>query len=246
MEWFENEQFWETFYEFMFSEVRFSLASQEIDQILKLTGIGGGNVLDLCCGPGRHSAILAQRNFAVTGVDRTPFLLNKARAHCPGVEFVEADMREFQRPAAFDLILNLFTSFGYFETRADDLRVLKNICLSLKPGGVFLMDVLGKEILAGRPADTAWDPQPNDDLMVHHYDVLPGWGRIKVQWLLLKNGQTQRFEFFQNLYSGQELVMMLEQAGFTSIELFGNLDGDAYDQYAARLVIKARIACAKS
>ena len=81
MQWFENEAFWETFYDFMFSPARISSAPDEIERVLKLCGVYEGRVLDLCCGPGRHSAVLAQKNFTVTAVDRSPFLLSKAREH---------------------------------------------------------------------------------------------------------------------------------------------------------------------
>jgi SAM-dependent methyltransferase len=64
------------------------------------------------------------------------------------IELVEGDMRDFRRPASYDLALSMFTSFGYFESRADDLRVLRNVRESLKPGGVFVVDVMGKEWLA--------------------------------------------------------------------------------------------------
>jgi 2-polyprenyl-3-methyl-5-hydroxy-6-metoxy-1,4-benzoquinol methylase len=74
MEWFENDDFWRTFYPFMFADERFAATPDEVDRILALTQCSGGNVLDLCCGPGRHSVELARRGFQVTGVDRSPFL----------------------------------------------------------------------------------------------------------------------------------------------------------------------------
>ena len=96
-------------------------------------------MLDLCCGPGRFSIELAKRGFRVTGVDRTRFLLGKAKSREKKagvkVEWVESDMRDFVRPGAFDLALSMFTSFGYFDDKADDLRVLRQVCESLKPGG---------------------------------------------------------------------------------------------------------------
>ena len=68
-----------------------------MEKILRLTGVGGGKVLDLCCGPGRHAVALAKRGFAVTAVDRTRFLLDHARARAAqaglSVEFVLEDMR---------------------------------------------------------------------------------------------------------------------------------------------------------
>jgi SAM-dependent methyltransferase len=80
MEWFENDDFWRDFYPFMFSDERFAATPDEVSRILALTKCTGGSVLDLCCGPGRHSIELARRGFQVTGVDRSPFLLAKARA----------------------------------------------------------------------------------------------------------------------------------------------------------------------
>jgi SAM-dependent methyltransferase len=158
MEWFENDDFWRDFYPFMFADERFAATPDELDRILALTQCSGGSVLDLCCGPGRHSVELARRGFQVTGVDRSPFLLAKAREHAARsgapVEWIEQDMRNFVRPASFDLACSLFTSFGYFEDEQDDLRVLRNIHQSLKENGVFIMEMLGKERLARVWKDT--------------------------------------------------------------------------------------------
>lgn len=240
MQWFENEVFWQTFYPYMF-EGRLAAAPAEVERVLALSGVTGGRVLDLCCGPARHSLILAQKGFEVTGVDRSPFLLGKARERTAGssVELVQCDMRDFIRAGAFDLALSLFTSFGYFDTRDEDLAVLGNVRASLKPGGVFVMDVISKEYVISQGCATQWDQQPGGQLHVHHYDVFPGWGRLRLQWLLVEGDRAQRFEFEHNLYSGQELAALLERAGFTNVQLFGNLDGAPYDAAATRLVARA-------
>jgi SAM-dependent methyltransferase len=150
MQWFEDERFWTELYPYMFDEKRLGQAEEQVEQLITLAGVAGGSVLDLCCGPGRHSAALARKGFAVTAVDRSPFLLSKARERAAGlpIEFVEADMREFVRPAAFDLVVNLFTSFGYLDTREQDLGVLQNIRASLKSGGRLVIDIFGKEQMA--------------------------------------------------------------------------------------------------
>src|SRR5437773_5500468 len=119
MEWFENETLWRELYPYVFSLERLAAAESQVAAILALTGVTGGAVLDLCCGPGRHAVEFARRGFRVTGVDRSPFLLERAMERASEsaveVEWVLDDMREFRRPAAFDLACNLFTSFGYFE-----------------------------------------------------------------------------------------------------------------------------------
>lgn len=241
MQWFEDEEFWRTFYSHMFGERKLAAAPGEVDRVLALSGVERGRVLDLCCGPARHSLILAQKGFEVTGVDRSVFLLGKARALTAGagVELVECDMRDFVRPGAFDLALSLFTSFGYFDTREEDLTVLRNVRSSLKKDGVFVIDVMSKEYVISQGCTTHWEQWPSGEIHVHHYDVFPGWGRLRVQWLLIDGERARRFEFKQNLYSGQELADLLERAGFADVRLFGNLDGAPYDAAATRLVARA-------
>jgi SAM-dependent methyltransferase len=243
MQWFEDESFWEAFYTHLFTEERMAAAPGEVERLLALAGVQAGAALDLCCGPGRHSLALAQRGFAVTAVDRSRFLLDKARERAAGtaMEFVEADMREFAREGAFDLAINLFTSFGYFETPEEDLRALRNVRTSLKPGGVFVIDVLGKECMAAMPSRTRWVESPGKDLFVQHGGILPGWSRARMQWLLVGPERTLRYDYEYNVYSGQELYGLLRSAGFDEVRLFGNLEGACYDSAATRLVARAQV-----
>ena len=128
--WFENESFWQEGYRFMFSDDAFRVATNQVEQVIALTGIGVGRVLDLGCGPGRHAVPLALRGFHVTAVDTSPFLLGKAQEHASrsnvDVDFVHADMRAFRRPDAFDLAVSMYSSFGYFADRADDRLAREN------------------------------------------------------------------------------------------------------------------------
>ena len=78
-DWFDDESFWIEMYPFMFPEERFEAAQEQVEKILSLVNFQGTSILDLCCGPGRHSLILAERGFTVTGVDKTAFLLDKAK-----------------------------------------------------------------------------------------------------------------------------------------------------------------------
>src|SRR5215831_11311976 len=97
MSWFEDEDFWRDLYPYMFHADRYAAATGEVEQILALTHFAGRTVLDLCCGPGRHSIEFAQRGFQVTGVDRSSFLLSHARERGGAAEWVQDDMRTFRR-----------------------------------------------------------------------------------------------------------------------------------------------------
>jgi len=243
MPWYENEEFWRAFYPWMFSERRLQSAPQEVEQLLALSGVSAGDALDLCCGPGRHAIHLARQGFRVTAVDRSPFLLDKAKQRAAeadqSIEFVQSDAREFLRPGAFDLALNLFTSFGYFETREEDLALLGNVRANLKRGGVFVLDVLGKECVASFQAKTRWEESEDGEIFIDRAEALPGWARLSIDWLLVKGESARRFAFTLNLYSGQELCAALQHAGFSQVQIFGSLAGTAYDGRAARLVARA-------
>jgi SAM-dependent methyltransferase len=242
MEWFEDESFWRDFYPYMFDESRWANALGQVESILRLAGTSRGEVLDLCCGPGRHSVVFAKKGFGVTGVDRSAFLLERARQHAAGatVEFIHSDARDFVREGAFDMVVNLFTSFGYFATRDEDLRMLCNARRSLKPGGVLVMDLHGTETIALLKTLTVWKEDPRGKVVIMHAQPLDDWQRMQNSWVLLDGERARRFEFTLNLYSGAGLTKMLETAGFVDIKLFGSLDGTPYDATATRLVAVGR------
>jgi len=242
--WFENEEFWREAFDFVFPEARIQAAEGEAAAILALTRLPQGSaVLDLCCGLGRHAHCLARKGMRVTGVDRSAFLLDQARSRYPGtgVEWIQEDMRNFQRPNSFDLAVNLFTSFGYFEEASENLRVLENLRACLRPGGSLLIDLMGKEIVAKNPLATWSQPLGDGGLFVGRLEVLPGWDKVRVEWIFVRGESTRRFTFEHYIYSGQELKQMLLQAGFVKVELLGDLAGGPYDGHASRLLAWAKV-----
>jgi SAM-dependent methyltransferase len=242
--WFESSAFWAELFPFMFPESSFIDAAANASKIAALSGVASGTLLDLACGPGRYAIPLAQAGYAVTGVDRTRFLLDRARerANLAGtrVEWVEQDMRDFVRTGAFDLAINVFTSFGYFEDPAENRRVLDNIHASLKPGGVFVFDHLGKELLASRFVPTRSDVLPDGRIRFARQTITADWTHIEAEWTLVDGSRASTFRVRHWLYSGQEIRDLLTAAGFEDISLYGSFDGIPYDQQAARLIAVAR------
>ena len=242
-EWFDNDVFWRELYPFMFSPDRFADASRETKQVVKLTKPRGKSVLDLCCGPGRCAMALAERGFFVTGVDRTKYLLTRARALAKRsrarVEWIQADMRDFLRPGAFDLVLSMYTSFGYFEDKQEDLQVLRNCFVNLRPGGKCLVEVAGKEFLARNLNATKHELLQSSSRgarLVRSEEVFDDWSRVRVEWILIRNGTAKTFRFHFTIYSGQELKDRIASAGFAKIRLYGSFDGDEYGPAARRLI----------
>jgi SAM-dependent methyltransferase len=227
--WYENDRFWEKTFAFMFPEGRIAGTTQELDDLLTLIGAPARDALDLCCGPGRASVELAKRGTRVTGVDRSAFMLEKARASAAAaavdVEWVSSDMRDFVRPQSYDLALSLFTSFGYFEEPGDDARVLQNIRRSLRPGGVLAMDLINKERLARIFSPASCSESPDGRLMFERRRILPGWERIESTYYVMDDGCYEAFTITHSVYSAAELRQLLYAAGFSQVALYGSYAG---------------------
>ena len=241
-DWFADESFWETTFPFMFPESRIAAAEEEVGQLVALAQCGGGAALDLACGPGRHAVALASRGFAVTGVDRSDFLLGHARERAQRtgggqkIEWVREDMRAFVRPGTYDLAISLFTSFGFFRDDDDNFKVLANVAASLKPGGSFVLDVLGKERLARIFTPTVSREIPTG-VVVHRHSIVDDWCRISNEWILVEGDRSKTFRFSHWLYSARELRDMFARAGFSATRVYGSLAGTPYDADALRLVV---------
>jgi SAM-dependent methyltransferase len=240
--WHEDPAFWEAVEPHVFPPETIKKAPEQLDQVLELTGIDGGRVLDMPCGVGRHAVELADRGFEVTGVDATAPYLDTARERAAeagvDVEFVTADMREFRRPDTFDLAVNLYTSFGYFEDRADDELAAHNIYESLVPGGKLVMSLTSKEVLAGKFQERGWSEQDGTYLLEDR-EVTDDWCRMENRWVLVSDGETREFSVSHRLYSAYELSELLREVGFSAVEVYGDLDGRNFDEDAERLVVVA-------
>jgi SAM-dependent methyltransferase len=243
-EWFTDENFWRDLYPVLFPDGAFAEAQVQVDKIIELTGVGSGAALDLCCGPGRHIIPLAKRGFQVTGVDRTPFLLEIARARATeeklSVELVQSDMREFVRSQTFDLIVNIFTSFGYSADQNDDLKVLQFVHQNLKPGGVFVLDIFSKEWFAANYQKIRVTRLENGALFMQRNEILDDWTLVKSKWVLIQGTDVRAFDFRARIFSGLEMKQLLNAAGFRDIRLCGDWDGSPYDINVKRLIAIAR------
>ncbi len=243
--WHDQDEFWETYTNVMFSEERIERTRGQVNALISLLNIKPNDaILDLCCGIGRHSLELARRGFKVTGVDRTQHYLEIARTQAEeeelDVNFIEADMREFQTESSYDVILSMFTSFGYFEDPQDQFRVLRCMYTSLKPGGRVLLDLLGKEKLARTFRERDWH-RTEAGFKLEERRISRDWSWLESSWILITNeGKVNEWNVSHWIYSAAEMKKMLKSAGFSEHEVYGSLTGTPYDHEANRLVIIGR------
>jgi hypothetical protein len=110
---------------------------------------------------------------------------------------------------------------------------------SLVPGGTFVIDVMGKEIVARGFAATSVDKREDGSLFVQMREIIDDWYRIRSHWVLIRDDQVTHVRFDTALYSGRELTDLLVRAGFGKVKLFGSWEGDPYDLNAKRLIAVA-------
>jgi SAM-dependent methyltransferase len=241
MEWYENDDLWTQFAGVMFPERRKVEAAERAATSPLLQVPPGAQVLDQACGPGIQLVPLAQRGAKVTGLDISDVMLGQAQQACDGAgvsaRFVKADMREHVEHDTYDLIVNVYTAFGYFEDHDDNLQVLRNAHASLVPGGSMVVDLLGKEIFAGwvgRPKSTEVD----GGVVFTRDTILDSWTRRRTDWTIVRGDTARTISVYCWVYSGAELKAMFEAAGFGDVECFGDFDCSPYDNHAKRLVVR--------
>ncbi|MEV5543685.1 class I SAM-dependent methyltransferase [Saccharopolyspora shandongensis] len=241
MAWYADDELWSVFSPVMFSPERAALAAEAVADSPLFDFPAGARVLDQCCGIGLFAVPIARRGYPVTGVDLSPLLLAQAEKACAdaGVQarLERSDVLEYVRPGEFDVVLNLFTSFGYFDDPEQNLQVLRNAHASLAPGGQLLVDVLGKEIYAG------WVGPPkvvelDDDMVVMRDTVFDGWTRFRTDWTLVRGETAKHASITCFVYSAAELIALFEAAGFADVECFGGFGAEPYDNHAKRLVVR--------
>jgi ubiquinone/menaquinone biosynthesis C-methylase UbiE len=201
-----------------------------------------GRVLDVPCGTGRVAVPLAERGFDVAGLDISESALSVARAAGPGLDFRQGDMRVLPWPDnSFDAVLNLWTSFGYFETQAEDERVLAEFARVLVPGGVLVLDTVNQAALVRGFRQQAWQELGDGTVVLqeHAYDLVTG--RSQATWTFLRRDERRELSFDHRLYTTAEYVELLKRAGLEVTAFFGSADGSELTWDTWRQIIVARV-----
>jgi len=211
------------------SEAAVAKAPSEAAFIIKRLKLKkGAALLDLCCGPGRHAVEFAKKGLAVTGYDFSAEYLAEAAARAKkkkvALRLLHGDMRRLKFKGDFDAVVNLFTSFGYFLRFSDDIKTLKGVAKALKPGGLFLIDVISGEYVRAH-----FNPGPWHDLGDHYLleEIKLDKDGTHCTWKTVskKSGLTGKRTFFTRLYDKRRLGAALKRAGFRPLKFWGGFDG---------------------
>ena len=185
------------------------------------------DVLDLGCGTGSHAVVLAERGYSVTGVDRSPQMLqraeDKARSRGQSLDLEFGDLTSFRNGRQYDAVLMMFAVLGYQRSNEHVAAALDTVRAHLRPGGVFVADFwYGPAVLGQRPNERAAikDDGP-DDLLIRiarpELDVLQHLCHVDYRVIEIRGGRltrqgterhTMRFFFPQELAAGCEAAQI--------------------------------------
>lgn len=219
---------------------------REVDGVCRLTDIQlHDQVLDIPCGAGRHTIALAARGINVVGFDLNETHLHVAREqaetnHVRAV-FKHGDMRALNYEHEFDVVINMFYSFGFFADENENRQVLQYLRRALKPGGRFLMhtDVNLQRIRSGRYRLHEKRHLRNGGILHidEHFDESNL--RIHGSWTIEHDGKVTHRRYSMRVYEVEEFIELCLSCGFTRCDAYGDWNGCPYTATSEEIVFVA-------
>ena len=239
MSWFKN-WFNTKYYHLLYKNRDFKEAERFIENLLTyLKPEKGARFFDLACGKGRHSIFLNKKGFDVVGADLSEeSILSAQKSANKELKFIVHDMRKPLKGYSFDVVVNLFTSFGYFEDDNEDVEVLKSVVSVLEKDGFFVLDYLNaKQVVAKL--------KPQETIQREHvtFDITK---KIENAFVV-KNidfedeGERYHFEERVKLIDEEQFESYFKLAGLQLLAKFGNYNLDKFDEdNSPRLILIAK------
>lgn len=220
MPWFEN-WFDTEYYHLLYSHRNDDEANRFISHLIDFLQLkADSKVLDVACGKGRHSKYLAQCGMDVTGIDLSENSIHFARQFAnEKLRFVRHDMREVFAEKEFDVVLNLFSSFGYFDDAADDAKAINAMTSGLKKRGHLVLDYMNPEyIIRNLKAREIID---RGEIQFHIQKKVEN-GFIVKQIDFLHNGEDYSYFERLKLIKPDDFKRMFSAAQLKTVNVFGD------------------------
>ncbi len=197
----------------------------------------GDTVLDLCCGHGRHLEAFARRDIRATGVDLSLALLADAARRGAGSLF-RADMRALPfAEGSFTVLVNFFTSFGYFESEQGNLMVIEEIARVLRPAGRFLIDLINPLSAVSPVPESLRAEGPFEIREERWFDDETRRINKRIHLLDTVSGEDRRYRESVRIYEQEEILSILSPSGLGVEKICGDFDGDDFHADSPRMVL---------
>lgn len=200
-------------------------------------------MLDVACGKGRHSKVLADMGFDVTGIDLSEASIEEAMLdENENLHFYQHDMRLQFRINYYDYAFNFFTSFGYFKTQREHNNAIRSIAQSVKRGGIFVIDYLNVQYISDRLEKSTTTVAEDIHFYVTKWeDEKHFYKQIQIseggEEMLAENSYTERVAKF----SLTDFTTMLAQQDTVVSAVFGDYNlGEYHAKSSSRMIIVAK------
>lgn len=229
---------------------------REVDFVVKATNLQPSDrILDLACGHGRHSIELAKRGFDMVGLDYSEPFIAKAKQDAKQagvkVEFVRGDMKNLPFNESFDVVLMLFTAFGYFDDE-NNQRALGEVSKSLKSSGRFLIDVISGEAVIKRFNKEGQKEEGSSFLKIPRTYEVGGLTVNEVEWFdsdtqqvhnhrewIDEHGEKKEYDYYLKVYTVPQYKEMFAKTGFEFKQVWGDFQGNPHNKDNFRTIILA-------
>lgn len=232
--WFES-WFDTTYYHVLYKDRDYAEAQLFMENITQYLNLPEhAKILDLACGKGRHSIYLNQIGYDVTGADLSKNSIEIAKlSENSKLHFNVHDMREpFQEK--FDLVLNLFTSFGYFDSELDNLKTLIAIKESLTDDGFAVIDFMNVDFVLRNLVKNETKTVDSIDFNMHRkFDE----GYISKEISFVDNGQNFLFTEKVKALTLANFEQLMDQAGIYLLDIFGDYKLNKFDKNRSERLI---------
>lgn len=242
------KDWWKTYFDenyifFWKERGMFRHTTREVNFVVKNIPIKKSDrILDLCCGHGRHSIEFAKRGYKVSGLDFSNYELNIARKDAKArnldIDFRQGDARNFKYPKKFDVVLNMFTAFGY-GTKEDDRKIIRSVSKSLNKGGKLFIDLLNFAWLIKNYQPYKVQSLPGVKvIMKRRFDFLTSIA--SEQRTVIKGKKRKTYRNAHRMYTLGELSDLFESEGLKVIKYWGSFKGKSYGIDTKRMLVLAR------
>lgn len=220
---------------------RWPRTEELVDGMVKILddfGITSGNLLDLCCGNGRISICMAKKGFEAIGVDISKAFVEDARRKAQEhgvsslVTFLEGDVRKLKEVIGniskpFDVVVNAWTSVGYF-SQEDDFNVFKQARELSREGTIlFIAETMHSEFLSLKFTPTSY-MEIDNIVLLENRKYNPTTSKLNTSWTFYNKHEEDlkfidRVEYELHVYSLSELSSLLRNAGWEALATYGSL-----------------------
>jgi 2-polyprenyl-3-methyl-5-hydroxy-6-metoxy-1,4-benzoquinol methylase len=242
-EWFDSPYYHQLYFERDERE-----AATFINRLLdRLQPPPGCRMLDVGCGRGRHSRILAAKGFDTTGIDLAASSIEWAKQYeQENLHFFVHDMRQPLWINYFDYAFNFFTSFGYFRTEREHSNAIRSITQSVRPKGIFVLDYLNSSYTAAHLVpESEKEVEGTTYHLTRKYDGQHFYKKISItEHHAGKDGKENApIEFAEKIaaFTLLDFTALFSRNGLTIVQVFGNYQLEPFDEKTSpRLLMIAR------